>query len=1425
MYLSSWRDISFRILRRMVRRQSVFQTITRPRACDNQSHYSLSPMMPIDTGNDIHCKPGQIDTSTSVWTDAGRLARRCLLLLASVLCLLVASNANAQTSWILGDFATNAESDIDQTPKISAMCVNDTVGGTRTYAGWQIKDAAGNIIAKNYYDSLDNWDATYGEKVSLATLTNPGENYVLETYCAAQFIFHAENVAWNRREFKVASLSGSATTSIEKNTVTVSGTVGNGANGVLVMIDGDVVAVEKELTSDFSVEVSAAVGTHAVKVFATYDKHTQLIGSSDIKIHAPPEVTISAVREFTQSPAFVITGTATSEADINSAWYEWQAPADAGGGRSGYITVTPAKRFDFFEHIDLIADGTHRFRIWAKAGDKQENYSKWASTMLDRKPPELLNLTTVKDGFLSADTELRVKASDLDPRDENGSGIESVQIEATDKDGVKYGWRHMTLQSGTLHDGEYTIPIGSLFTFKDVPAGNVRFQVWAQDRAKNPVYANRIVYKKAKLPIASVTVPAAPTNKDSIALGIKIDGEVEIRKIWMDAWKIDKDGKQIDIPRADIGFTKSKYVAFNHPFQFPYGEGKYSFRIIAEADDKQQTDMSKQEVMRAVFDKTKPTVELLSPKADSKHKTELEIKFKVEDRYGSGVEDVQMEVCKKGEDCNTWLTGIPNDGKGVYSQTLPLTDLESGAFTVTIWVKDKADNREWAYFDFDKELNAGDAATPTLSFKATDGSDASAPFYPDTERLLRVAVAAQAKIEGGNMAYALPDGLSQAGPAGLNSALSSNAPASASQLSQWRGNGNLLTGVDMEKDAVIVIDIPVKMSKTLPQPKISMEDQTTFFEVTGKNFSGTARAEAIWRGDWKMAPADLRLPVSRTFDLSALSDIDIWSKQSGGYDTAEPAKWNRNSLHCSGSEMTCTRNAFDTDIKLRFTEQTSKKTVDLTLSGTRHQTLLNGRPSRTGALDASVNPGVDAEARFSVSLSKNALARLPGAGQWRAHLAMDLQDHANTHLADFSSDLVLNVSDTTGMALQPPRIALLDGSHQDNDRSGSFTTGNTLTYRIVYEATRDLKRFQLDYALPPGLAHEGNPSFHGAGGTIQPPLSDDQGSKLLRFPIDIKKGQILVIDVPLRIQSGAAARVVSQVFVVAEDFDAMPSDEAILNIQRRFGVSESLALTLEMLEMVGQDALIAQQTPFTYRVVLSAKTQALDSPSLSYRLPGGMQAAGKPVLKDAASHVKLAINAQWDGDADTELLAGGATLPRGESIAIEIPVMVKDVVGDGVFVQSSVDAGAANLDGTLQKSHRIKIRERTVTGDRVRIVKSMDAAAAVQPGANIRYQIRVSNQTFKTVRNLLIRDRAPDHTTLIDASCGDLPAASCKTLTLSDADVADGNMTHAALCRGTSPPSDPQGKHVFWCLNGDLEPLADYTVDYSVRIDGAAPAP
>jgi hypothetical protein len=284
--------------------------------------------------------------------------------------------------------------------------------------------------------------------------------------------------------------------------------------------------------------------------------------------------------------------------------------------------------------------------------------------------------------------------------------------------------------------------------------------------------------------------------------------------------------------------------------------------------------------------------------------------------------------------------------------------------------------------------------------------------------------------------------------------------------------------------------------------------------------------------------------------------------------------------------------------------------------------------------------------------------------------------------------------------------------------------------------------------------------------------------------------------------------------------------------QRRFSAAQALALTLDMIAppVSGQTdptltaATVAQQAPFVYRVVLSAQKQSVEEASLRYRLPGGLSPAGSPsVLVDATKQVKL--NPSWDGDANDELLDAKTMLAPSQTITIDIPVAVKEQVEDGVAVQSTVNAGAGNLIDALSAKHTVKVRERQRGGDQVMVVKSSDAKASVQPGANIVYRIRVSNQTSRIARNLLIRDRAPDHTTLLSSSCGELSPETCKTYLLNDSDIVEDQMTHDALCTTPGRKSAPDGRHVIWCLNGDLAPLDEYVVDYTIQVNGTAPPP
>ncbi|HWZ48840.1 MAG TPA: hypothetical protein VNX00_11565, partial [Herbaspirillum sp.] len=143
-------------------------------------------------------------------------------------------------------------------------------------------------------------------------------------------------------------------------------------------------------------------------------------------------------------------------------------------------------------------------------------------------------------------------------------------------------------------------------------------------------------------------------------------------------------------------------------------------------------------------------------------------------------------------------------------------------------------------------------------------------------------------------------------------------------LKKWSGSGNLIEGVDLAQMEKLIVDIPVAISDTAaPNPKLGGAEQTTYFEVTGSNFTDAARAQTQWSTQWQQAPADVQQPISKIFDLSSPPEIQIFDAQSGGYDTADLSKWNRNTLHCTAGNATCEEEAGATAVKLPFTDKAS----------------------------------------------------------------------------------------------------------------------------------------------------------------------------------------------------------------------------------------------------------------------------------------------------------------------------------------------------------------------------------------------------------------------------------------------------------------------------------------------------------------------
>ncbi|MDB5992124.1 MAG: hypothetical protein JWQ10_3527 [Herbaspirillum sp.] len=1366
---------------------------------------------------------------TSAFIGGGKWRVLALQLLLVFVAFFSLAGREAQAAAVVsagfsGDFAAaNPTFNINQVPKIEGSCTQQNWQWTRDITAVEIYSGATRLSRSAYGEGGVSWKESYSEDLWFDALRlEPGSTYKAVTSCSAYTAFDTE-YASAEKFFSIRPLIGSYTAVMTPdNKLIVEGTVGNGANSAIVFLidkNGEESLLGRAIgltTSDFTIESQLAPGKHELAVYVSYANHRVRIGTTIV--YPKPTITLDDLPPVTNDPKILLKGAASSAVGIARATFDRHVDMNLFTREEGsFVVPSPAQENVTFEReFNVQDDGTHRFTAWAYGTDNVYVESKVQSILVDRKPPEIKILSHAAGSYIKNNTQLLISATDLAPSGKPGSGVASVQMQATDKDGNASDWLHMKLQPGSADEYSVEIPFDKL-----VP-GQITVEVWAKDSAGNAIYQPKTQYKKSALPTASIIPLASPTRQSEITIKGAAHSDAGLQKISLAWWK---DGKTATKQSAVLKFSAGNDANVSHTFTLP-DDGQYQFELSVEAQDGQTVKSVPQTVL---LDATKPTITIGSPAADSTHEKKLTLEFTVEDA-GSGVNDIQIRL---GPDDAPWIKDIPINAKGEYSHVLPLDEVDAGKLRVTIWADDKAGNQQWSYSAYIKQVQAAAALDATLTFLNTDGSAANGDFYADQQRLLHVSVKPKMTLKGLNIAYTLPPGLSQRGTPVLSAASSALPQDMPAQLKNWSGSGNLIAGVDLAQAETLIVDIPVAISDaTAPNPKLGGMEQTTYFDVTGSNFTDAARAETPWNMQWKQDPADVQRPISKTFDLSAPPDIQIFDAQSGGYDTADLSKWNRNTLHCTSGNATCKIEAGATAVELPFTSA-SGQSITLKLIGQRHLTPRQGGVIKNTPLQDADNTGADAEARFSLRLPKEELARLPTGGMWKADLNLALQAHDGKALANFRSAITLDVGDTTGMALTPPQIELLPGSHQDHDDSGGYSTGDELTYRISYTAARDLTDVQLDYALPLGLEKAGAaPTF--AGNSDMKPdgeLSADWNKALLKHGVQMKKGNTLIIDVPLRIQPDSDAHIVSQVFAGAKGYIPMPSTETILQVQRRFSVARALTLTLDIIAPPVSDqsvpaltaATVAQQAPFIYRIVLAAQKQSVENASLIYRLPGGLTLAGAPSLVvDATQKVKL--NASWDGDANDKLLDAKTDLAPLQTITIDIPVAVKELVEDGVSVQSTVNASAGNLIDALSAKHTVKVRERQRGGgDQVMVVKSSDAKASVQPGENIVYRIRVSNQTSKIARNLLIRDRAPDHTTLLSSSCGELSPETCKTYLLNDSDIAEEQMTHEALCTTPGRKSAQDGRHVIWCLNGDLEPLDEYVVDYTIQVNGTAP--
>jgi hypothetical protein len=360
---------------------------------------------------------------------------------------------------------------------------------------------------------------------------------------------------------------------------------------------------------------------------------------------------------------------------------------------------------DLIHTASFMSDGILSFQYTVTTSLGTTASSGWQSIHLDRKAPDIAITSPAAGSYINTGEKLLVKATDLNLLNEQGSGIESVQMGYSDGKG---GFIWLPMQLATAGDYAVDIP------FDKLPSGEVKIKVWAQDRAKNETETPVTIYRKALPPAVTMEKPATPTIAPKFNLKGHAHSAAGLENIWISWWKKGDEKNKKTIALNPASGTDADMA---HEIDLPVDE-KYLFEFSAKALDG-QSGVSKQ--FEVELDATKPIVTIALPKPASILEKEFTLGFRVEDA-GTGVRDVQIQLVSGS---NVWTKDISSDGAGNYSQKLSLDEVNAGPFELTIWADDQLGNVEWKYVTYTKQVQAADALNATLQFLAADGSEAT----------------------------------------------------------------------------------------------------------------------------------------------------------------------------------------------------------------------------------------------------------------------------------------------------------------------------------------------------------------------------------------------------------------------------------------------------------------------------------------------------------------------------------------------------------------------------------------------------------------------------------------------------------------------------------------------------------------------------
>lgn len=182
-----------------------------------------------------------------------------------------------------------------------------------------------------------------------------------------------------------------------------------------------------------------------------------------------------------------------------------------------------------------------------------------------------------------------------------------------------------------------------------------------------------------------------------------------------------------------------------------------------------------------------------------------------------------------------------------------------------------------------------------------------------------------------------------------------------------------------------------------------------------------------------VTPTGRDTPIISTYDLSTPpSQINIWTKESGGYDTSNWGLWGRNNWRClsnsnpktgqckSGEASTAGGDwgiQGKTTIPLLFTEKRTGLQVVINVEG--YHLMSNSQFLVTAAGNITLTP----ETFLYTYIKQDELKKFPTGGVWEANLQLQLwQWSPGKKLADWKANITLNVTDNNNQQIYLPEF-------------------------------------------------------------------------------------------------------------------------------------------------------------------------------------------------------------------------------------------------------------------------------------------------------------------------------------------------------------------------------------------------------------------